>query len=96
MLPTKFQVNWSFGSEDEAKNIFMMTAIWLLEFEIETILAILIYKSSRRFIPSFEWIRISDRTILAFFFYLQVIRMLHTKFRINWGFGSGEKARIDF
>ena len=47
MLPTKFQVNWPFGSGKEAKNRFSRWPSWRssLAFQIESILAILIYKS---------------------------------------------------
>ena len=38
MLPTKFQVNWPFGSGEEAKNKFSRWPPWI--FQIEIILAI--------------------------------------------------------
>ena len=41
MLPNKFGVNWPFGSGEEAKKIFKMTAMAaILDFLIGTILAI--------------------------------------------------------
>ena len=40
MLPTNFQVNWLFGSRDEAKKIFSRWPPWWPHgFPIETILA---------------------------------------------------------
>ena len=40
MLPTKFQVNWPFGSAEEAKNRFSRWPPCHLGFQIGTILAI--------------------------------------------------------
>ena len=64
MLPTKFQVSWLFGSEEEAKNRFSRRPHGgQLGFLIETILAFfffffffffLIYESPLSFLPSFE------------------------------------------
>ena len=52
MLPTKFRVNWLFGSGEEAKIYFQVGGH--LGLLIGTILAILIYKSSRCFLPCLE------------------------------------------
>ena len=52
MIPTKFQVNWPFGSGEETKNRFS-------RFPTGTILAILFYKSPQSFLASFESIGLS-------------------------------------
>ena len=56
MLPTKFQVNWPFGSGEEAKTIFfkIATMVAILDFLLERFLLFLIYKSPGCFLPSFE------------------------------------------
>ena len=80
VLPTKFEVNWPFGSGVEAKNRFSRRSekYWgfqdgrhggNLGFQIRTILAI---------------------------FDLQATPMLPTKLRVNWPFGLGEKAKNIF
>ena len=73
MLPSKFGVNWPFGSGEEAKNRFIDLKSFRLEiqdgrhgrhlgFPIGTILAI---------------------------FDLQVTQMLPTKYQVNWPRGVG-------
>ena len=53
MLPTKFQVNWPFGSGEEVKNSFSSHG-GHLGFLIRMILAIFIYKSPWCFLRSFK------------------------------------------
>ena len=55
-----------------------------IDFKIATVAAILYYQSERFSLFFF------------FFFYLQVTLMLSTMFRVNWPFGWGEEAKIDF
>ena len=53
MLPTKFQVCWPFGSEEEAQNrVFKIVAI--LDLRLEWFKLYLIYKSPQCFLPSFK------------------------------------------
>ena len=53
MLPVKFQVNWPFGSGEEAKIFKMATIAAILDFRSER-LAILIYQSPEYVLTSFE------------------------------------------
>ena len=67
MLPTKFQVNWPFGS-GEVKNIFLDGGHGgHLGFPIKMIFAIFIYKSPWCFLPSFKpvglWVEERKRKI---------------------------------
>ena len=60
MLPAKFQVIWPFGSGVEAKNKFKdARQSGHLGLQIRTILAILIYRSPRCFLPSLKLICLS-------------------------------------
>ena len=77
-----------------------------LGFPIRMILAILIYKSSRCFLPNFQSIGLSVQKKRIYrcsrwppchlgfpilaIFELQVTLLLPTKFRVNWPFSSGE------
>ena len=99
MLPSKFGVNWPFGSGEKAKNRFSRWPPWRPSWIlIGTILAIL---------PSLESIGLSVREkkrklvfqdgghlgfpigmILAIFV-LQVTPMLPTKYQVNWPRGVG-------
>ena len=56
MLPTEFQVNWLFGSGDEAKNIFSRWSSRLpsLNYDRNDLKLFLFYKSPRCFLPSFK------------------------------------------
>ena len=55
MPPTKFRVNWPFGSGEEAKNRFSRWPPWWPSwFPIGTIFTFFINKSPPRFLPSFE------------------------------------------
>ena len=55
MLPTRFGVNWPFGSGEEAKNRFQDGGHGgHLGFPIGTILAIFALKSPRCFLPSIK------------------------------------------
>ena len=105
----KFQVNWPFGSGEEAKKDFQDGCHGgQLGFPIRTILAILIYKSPRYFQPSFKSIGLlfqeNKRKIdfqdgghfgfsILATFDIQAIPMLPTKFQVNWPFGSGEEEK---
>ena len=52
MLPTKFQVNWPFGSGEEAKDRFSKwQPSWISD---RNDFSFLIYKSPRCFLPSFK------------------------------------------
>ena len=53
MLPTKFGVNWPFGSGEEAKNKFSR---WRLSWISDRIF-FFIYKSPRCFVPSLRVLR---------------------------------------
>ena len=53
MRPIKFQVNWPFGSGEEAKIFKMATVAAILDFRSER-LAILIYQSPEYVLTSFE------------------------------------------
>ena len=60
MLPTKFGVNWPFGSEEEAKIRFSRWGPWRpFWFSDRHDLAILIYESPQCFLPSLESICLS-------------------------------------
>ena len=58
MLPTKFQVNWPFGSGEDAKNRFSrwppLWPSWISDRNDFWYLVCLIYKSPRCFLPSFK------------------------------------------
>ena len=57
MLPTKFQVNQLFCSGEVAKNRFSFQdghVVAILDFGLEQFWLVLIYKSSRCFLPSFK------------------------------------------
>ena len=63
MLPIKFQVNWTFGSGEEAKNRFSR---WLprgpsRNWDQNNLNYFLIYKSPRCFLPSFKSIGLWDQ-----------------------------------
>ena len=111
MLPTKFQVNWPFGSGVEAKNKKKKKKkkSWISDRSYFSYF--LIYKSPWCFLASFKstglsvqenkrfsrWgpSWISDRNDLAIFD-LQVTLMLPTKFQVNRPFGSGGEAKNRF
>ena len=122
MLPTKFRVNWHFGSGGKAKKYFQNSRHGgHIGFPIVTNLAIFYLKITPMLPTEFQVNRLFSsgqktkkkkkkeefqgdhsghlgfpiRTILAFFD-LQVTRILLTEFQVNWPFGSGEKAKIDF
>ena len=67
-LPTKFQINWPFGSGVGAKIIFQDGRHGCpLGFPNKTILAFLmIYKSSRCFLPSFKLILVQEKRKIDF------------------------------
>ena len=56
ILPTKFQVNWSFSSKEEAQNRFSRWQPWRAAwiFGSERLLLVFIYKLPRCFLPSFK------------------------------------------
>ena len=80
MLPTKFHVNWSFSSGEEAKDRFKHGGH--LGFPIQTIID---FQGGRH-------LGFLIGRILAIFD-LQVSLMLPTKFQVNWLLGSGEEAK---
>ena len=96
MLPSKFGINWPFGSGEEAKNRFSRWSPFL----ICTILAIFFLASLESTGLSVQEkkrkIDFQDgghlgfpiRIILAIFD-LQVTLMLPTKYRVNWPRGVG-------
>ena len=61
MLPTKFRVNWPFGSGEEAKNRFSRWLPWRPSwfYDRHDFSYFLIYKSPRCFLPSLESIGLS-------------------------------------
>ena len=60
MLPSKFGVNWPFGSGEEAKNRFKMAAMAaILDFRLARFSLFLIYKSPQCFLESLESIGLS-------------------------------------
>ena len=103
MLPSKFGVNWPFGSGEEAKN----------RFPIGTILAIFDLQVTPMLPTMFgvNWLLGSGEDfqegchgghlgfpigmILAIFD-LQVTQMLPSKFGVNWPYGSGEEVKNRF
>ena len=107
VLPTKFQVNWPFGSE-EGINRFTR----YLGFAIGMILAVSDLPVTLMFATKFEvnwpfgsgeevknrftrwplwWI--SDRNNFSYFFDLPVYPMHPTKFRVNWPLGLGKEVK---
>ena len=92
MLPTEFQVNWIFGS-DEAKIDFPYGRhgghLWFSIGTISFTLDLLVTPPWR---PSY----ISHWNVFCYFFVLQVTPMLPTKFQVSWTFGSGEEAKNRF
>ena len=86
MLPTKFGVNWPFGSGEEVKNRFRVN--WHMGLGEE---------AKNRFSDGGHGghFGFTIGTSLAIFD-LQVTPMLPTKFQVNWPFGSGEGAKKRF
>ena len=93
MLPTEFQVNWLFGSGEEAKNRFSrwrpsgisdqnsFSYLWSTSHPDAS------YKVSSQL--AFQFRRRSKKWIFKM---AAINTMLPTKFQVNWPFGSGERG----
>ena len=83
MLPSKFGVNWPFGSGEEAKNRF---GFWVQE-----------KKRKIDFQDGCHGghLGLPIGMILAIFD-LQATQMLPSKFGVNWPYGSGKEAKNRF
>ena len=103
MLPTKFQVNQPFGSEEETKNRFSR---WMPRRQVTPMLPTKFwvnwpFTSGQEAKIDFQdgchggHLGFPIKTILATF-QVQVTPMLPTKFRVNWPFGSEEEAKNTF
>ena len=97
MLSTKFQVNWPFGSGEEAKNRFSswqpLWPSWISDRKDFSYVC-----SSSHLNASYQvgcHLGFPMGKVLAIFD-LQIIPMLSTKFQVNWPFGSGEEAKNIF
>ena len=90
MLPTKFQVNWPFGSREEAKKIFSRwpprQPSWISDRNDFCFFFFFFF---------FGRLGFPIGTILAIFD-LPITPMLPTKFQVSLPFGSGEKQINDF
>ena len=108
MLPTKFQVSWPFHYGEEAENRISRWWPWQPSWisDRNNFRYFLSISPPQCFLPRFKSIGLSNGLhdghlgfrigmILAIFD-LQVTAMLFTKFQVNWGFGSGEKAKNRF
>ena len=102
MLPTKFRVNWTFGSGEKVKNRFSKWPSWISDRNNFSCFwstshpdasYLLVHEKKRKI--DFQDGHLGShlgyqiRKILAIFD-LQVSLMLPTKFRVNWPFGSEE------
>ena len=94
MLPTKFHVNWPFGSGEEVNNSFSRwpqpwRPSWISDrndcnyFDVQ-----LTPMLPTKFQVNWPF-GLGGEAKNRFCFYLQVTPMLSTKFRVNWPFGSG-------
>ena len=98
MLPTKFQVNWPFGSGEEAKNrisdlkdlsYFSSTSHPMLPNKFQVNWPLCSGEEAKNRFSRWPLPWISDRTILAASD-IQKTLMLPSKIQTNWPFGSGE------
>ena len=90
MLPTKFGVNWPFGSGEDGSHVGVSISDLLVAWcFLSRQLTFHFRRNSNRSWQSWWPLGFPIGIILAID-YLQVTPMLPTKFQINWPFGSGE------
>ena len=97
MLPSKFGVNWPFGSREEAKNRFSRWLPWwpFWIFDQHDFSYFVSASHPNAFQQDGGHLGFLIGTILAIFD-LQVTPMLLSKFGVNWPFGSGEEGKNRF
>ena len=100
IFPTKFQVNWPFGSGVEAKIGFQDGRRLIYKspdasYQVSSQLAFGSGEEAKNKFSRWPPLGFPIGTILAIFD-LQVTRMLPTELQVNWPFGSGEEAKNRF